>query len=264
MFIIGPADHKGRHHRVLCEPYATWARHTVAMNTPPPLFSKREKYSLVLCSVAFIAFSGMVHTMVGSVANGMLPHFTVEPTPSPQPFNFVTEPKHTPEPTPTPHATPTPPPPPKIMPPHVSSIHLPKNTNPDHQVGGPTEQPYFPPTPGVAAPSAAPATPSAEPSASPTPNGPIAIKEGTFSYKAPLEYPYIEIQEHIEGTVVVLVTIGPDGSLLSATIATSSGDVHLDEAALGAARASRYTPYLVNGSPVEQQYKIVYDFRLDQ
>lgn len=234
------------------------------MNTPPPLFSKREKYSLVLCSVAFIAFSGMVHTMVGSAANGLFPHFTVAPTPSPKPFMFLTEPKHTPRPTPTPHATPTPPPPPKITPPRISPIHLPKNTNTDHQIGGPTEQPYVPPTPVVAAPSAAPATPSAEPSALPTPSGPIAITEGTFRYRATPIYPQMEIEEHIEGTVVVLVTIGPDGSLLSATIATSSGDVHLDEAALEAARASRYTPYLVNGSPVEQEYKIVYDFRLDQ
>lgn len=232
------------------------------MNTPPPLFSRREKYSLVLCSVAFIAFSGMVHTMVGSVANGLLPHFTVEPTPSPKPFAFLVEPKHTPRPTPTPHATPTPPP--KITLPRISPIHVPKNPNPDHRIGGPTEQPYVPPTPGVIMPSAAPATPSAEPSAPPTPSGPIDEQQGTFSYKARPEYPPMEIEEHIEGTVVVLVTIGPDGSLESATIASSSGDVHLDEAALVAARASRYTPYLVNGSPVEQQYKIVYEFKLDQ
>jgi protein TonB len=233
------------------------------MNTPPPLFTKRERYSLVLCSVAFFAFSGMVHTMVGSVANGLLPHFTVEPTPSTQPFIFVVEPKHTPKPTPTPHATPTPPPP-KIVPPLPSPVHPPKYTEPDHRTVGPTEQPYIAPTPGVAIPSSPPASPSAEPSAPPTPSGPIDIKEGTFSYKASLEYPPIEIEQHIEGMVIVLVTIGPDGSLLSATIATSSGNVHLDEAALAAARASRYTPYLVNGSPVQQEYKIVYDFRLDQ
>jgi periplasmic protein TonB len=234
------------------------------MKTPPPLFSRREKYSLVLCSVAFIAFSGMVHTMVGSVANGMFPHFIVEPTPSPPPFSVDTEKKHPPRPTPTPHATPTPPPPPKIVVLHLSPIHPPKNPNPDHQTVGPTEQPYIPPTPDVATPSSPPATPTAEPITSATPSGPIDIQQSTFRYKAPPDYPQLEIEEHIEGTAIVLVTIGPDGSLLSATIATSSGDVHLDEAALAAARASRYTPYLVNGVPVEQQYKIVYDFRLDQ
>jgi protein TonB len=233
------------------------------MNTPPPLFTKRERYSLVLCSVAFIAFSGMVHTMVGSVANGLFPHFTVEATPSPPPFNFIPEPKRTPKPTPTPHATPTPPPP-KIVPPHLSPIHVPKNTATDHQTVGPTEQPYIPPTPDVATPSSPPATPTAEPIASTPPSGPISEQQGTFSYKAPLEYPPIKIEERVEGTVIVLVTIGPDGSLLSATIAVSSGDAQLDEAALASARASRYTPYLVNGSPVQQQYKIVYDFRLDQ
>ena len=62
----------------------------------------------------------------------------------------------------------------------------------------------------------------------------------------------------------MLVTIGADGALISATIAVSSGNANLDEAALKAARASLYTPYLANGVPSEQQYKIVYDFRLNQ
>ena len=233
------------------------------MTTSPPLFTKRERYSLVLCSVAFIAFSGMVHTMIGSVANGMLPRFTVVPAPSPSLFNFLPEPKRTPKPTPTPHMMPTPPPP-KIVPPNIAPIHVPKGPLTNPHSAGPTEQPYIPPTPSAVTPSLPPATPTAAPIASATPSGPIAIQESTFRYKAPLEYPQMEVEEHIEGTVIVLVTIGPDGSLESATIAESSGDVHLDEAALAAARASRYTPYLVNGAPVEQQYKIVYDFRLDQ
>jgi protein TonB len=122
----------------------------------------------------------------------------------------------------------------------------------------------MPPTPGVVAPSAAPATPEPQPSAAPTPNEPAVIKDGSFKYKAPLEYPEIAIQQNIEGTVIVLVTIGPDGTLVSATIAVSSGNASLDEAALKAARASLYTPYLANGVPTEQQYKIVYDFRLNQ
>ena len=90
------------------------------------------------------------------------------------------------------------------------------------------------------------------------------IRDSTFKYRAPLEYPEIAIQQNIEGTVVVLVTIGPDGSIISATIAVSSGNASLDEAALKAARACLYTPYLANGVPTEQQYKIVYDFRLNQ
>jgi protein TonB len=233
------------------------------MNTSPPLFSKREKYSLALYSVAFIAFSGFVHTMVGSMGYGLMPHFTVQPTPSPQTIIIDSRPKPSPKPTPTPH-TPPPPPPPKVTPPALPAVHPPKsNPGGTHDVG-PTESPYTPPTPGVTAPSAPPATPVPQPSVAPTPNGPIVITDGTFKYRAPLEYPEIAIQQNIEGTVVVLVTIGADGSLVSASVAESSGNATLDEAALNAARASRYTPYLANGVPTEQQYKIVYDFRLNQ
>jgi TonB family protein len=233
------------------------------MSTPPPLFSKREKYSLALCSVAFIAFSGFVHTMVGSMGYGLMPHFTVEPTPSPQTVIIISRPKSTPKPTPTPHATPTPPPP-KVTPPVLPAVHPPKNTATDTPNVGQTEAPYSPPpTPSVVTPSAPPATPDAQPSVAPT-NGPIPTSEGTFKYRAPLDYPEIAIQQHIEGTAVVLVTIGADGALISATIAVSSGNANLDEAALKAARASLYTPYLANGVPTEQQYKIVYDFRLNQ
>jgi protein TonB len=234
------------------------------MTAPPPLFSKREKYSLVLCSFAFIAFSGVVHTMIGSMGEGLMPHFTVQVTPSPQTIIIIPGPKHTPKPTPTPHITSTPPPP-KVTPPTVPAVHPPKNNARDNHDIGPTEAPYVvPTTPVVVTPSAPPATPTAQPSAAPTPNAPVVIDESRFKYKAPLEYPPIAMQQNIEGTVVVLVTIGPDGTLLSATIDVSSGNASLDEAALNAARASLYTPYLANGVPTEQQYKIVYDFQLNQ
>jgi protein TonB len=202
--------------------------------------------------------------MVGSMGYSLMPHFTVQATPSPQTIIIIPGPKHTPKPTPTPHITP-PPPPPKVTPPTVPVVHPPKNnTRDDHDVG-PTEIPYVTPsTPGIVTPITPPATPTAQPSVAPTPNGPIAIKDSTFKYKAPPDYPPIAIQQDIEGTVVVLVTIGPDGSLISATIDVSSGDASLDEAALNAARASLYTPYVANGVPTEQQYKIVYDFQLNQ
>lgn len=231
------------------------------MTTSPPLFTKREKYSLALFSMAFIAVSAAVHMMVGGMGYGMLPQFKVEPTPPPQFIVLVHTSK--PKPTPTPHPTPTPPPP-KVIPPRLPAIHLPKDLVRSDHTAGPTEQPYVQPTEAVVAPSAPPVLPSAQPIASATPAGPLAIREGTFSYKAPLEYPQIDIDRNTEGTVVVIVTIGTQGELLAASVAESSGDANLDAAALAAARASRYTPYLVNGVPVVQQYKIVYDFRLNQ
>jgi protein TonB len=233
------------------------------MTTPPPLFSKREKYSLALCSMAFVAFSVMVHMMAGSMGYGLLPKFKVEATPPPQIVIFIPRAKHTPRPTPTPQPTPIPTPP-KVTPPRLPVVHPPKNSARPESTAGPSEQRYSPPpTPGVVTPSAPPVIPSAEPIASAAPSGPSSEQPGTFRYKAPLDYPQIAIDQNIEGTVVVLVTIGPDGALLSASIAVSSGNASLDEAALKAARASRYTPYLVNGEPAEQQYKIVYEFKLN-
>src|SRR5580700_5638297 len=123
------------------------------MNTPPPLFTKREKYSLVLCSVAFIAISGFVHTMVGSMGYGLLPRFTVEPSPSPEVIIIDSpRPKATPKPTPTPQVTPTPPPP-KVKPPMLPAVHPPKTDSTDNHRFGPTEAPYIPSTPGSVAPS---------------------------------------------------------------------------------------------------------------
>ncbi|HKW45110.1 MAG TPA: TonB family protein, partial [Candidatus Eremiobacteraceae bacterium] len=134
-----------------------------------------------------------------------------------------------------------------------------------HDTSGPTVPPTFPPaSPNVVSSTPPVVAPSSEPTASPTPMVPIPSTDSTFTYKAPLEYPQIALQQNIEGTVVVLVTIGPTGELVSASIASSSGNAALDEAALAAARSSRYSPYIANGSPVTQQYKIVYEFRLNQ
>jgi len=229
----------------------------------PPLFSKREKYSLAIFSLGFVAFSCVVHFLAGSAGSSFMPRFTIEQTPAPQTFYILPLPKHTPPPTPTPHPTSTPPPA-KVTPQRVQAVHPPKNPTRISRTVGPTEAPYTPPTPGVVEPSAPPVAPSATPEASPTPGGPIVIRDSTFKYKAPLEYPQYEMQAQIEGTVIVLVTIGPDGNVLSASIVTSSGNAHLDDAALNAARASRYTPYYVDGVAVEQHYKIVYEFKLDQ
>ncbi|HEY5095986.1 MAG TPA: energy transducer TonB [Candidatus Eremiobacteraceae bacterium] len=234
------------------------------MNTPPPLFSKREKYSLAMFSVGFVAFSCVVHLMAGSMGYSFVPRFTVEPTPSPPPFYLLPSARRTPKPTPTPHATPTPPPPPKVTQPRVPAVHPPNIVVRPNRTVGPTEPPDVQPTPGVVEPSAPPVVPSAAPVATSTPSGPVVIRDSTFKYKAPLEYPLYEIQARIEGTVVVLVTIGPDGNVLSASVSTTSGNAHLDEAALKAARASSYTSYYVGGVAVEQQYLIVYEFRLDE
>jgi TonB family protein len=55
-------------------------------------------------------------------------------------------------------------------------------------------------------------------------------------------------------TVLVEVTVNPDGTLASSTIFRSSGNADVDQAALSEARASTYAPKLVDCKPVSGQY----------
>src|SRR5471032_2124900 len=109
------------------------------MITSPPLFSKREKYSLALFSFGFVAFSCLVHFLAGSAGSSFMPRFTVEQTPAPQKLYLIQLPKHTP--TPTPHPTSTPPPA-KVTPQRVQAVHPPKYPPHTSRTVGPTEAPY--------------------------------------------------------------------------------------------------------------------------
>jgi TonB family protein len=100
-----------------------------------------------------------------------------------------------------------------------------------------------------------PATPTAK-------STPVTTIDATISYRAPLMYPQWAYERGIQGTVVVIVTIGVKGDLVTATVFKSSGYRLLDEAALSAARANTYTPYYINGNPFQTQYKIQYEFRV--
>lgn len=238
-----------------------------AKGTVPPLFTKREAYSLYFLSAAFILFSVVLHFAVGGATETLFPKFKVESTPPPQIVTVQTmlhTPKPTPKPTPTPQPTPTPPPPKNTPAPVHIKLNVVKQVTNDTSTG-PSETAYTPPPAGnqqgvpTAVPTVAPAT--AAPTEAP-PSGPITATEANFTYKATPDYPQIAQDQGIQGTAIVLVTIGVDGNLVSATIDRSSGNALLDQAALKAAHASRFHPYLVNGKPVEQQYTIVYEFTL--
>ncbi len=55
-------------------------------------------------------------------------------------------------------------------------------------------------------------------------------------------------------TVEAMVLVGPDGSVESATISHSSGYAGVDAAVIRAARASSYSPKVVDCKPVEGRY----------
>ncbi|HTW46649.1 MAG TPA: energy transducer TonB [Acidobacteriaceae bacterium] len=64
----------------------------------------------------------------------------------------------------------------------------------------------------------------------------------------------------IQGTVVLLATIGKDGKLTDLEVV--SGPPELQEPSLKAVRTWRYRPYLLNGDPVEVETQINVNFQL--
>jgi protein TonB len=76
-------------------------------------------------------------------------------------------------------------------------------------------------------------------------------------------YSSICIAQGAEGTVVIDITIGPDGSVVGAQVGQTSGYACLDDASLEAAKESSYQAPERDGRPVPETYRIVYDFRID-
>ena len=76
-------------------------------------------------------------------------------------------------------------------------------------------------------------------------------------------YPEEARNAGVEGTAMVEVLVGADGEVLGCSLATSSGNSFLDEAAVGAARNSRFAPGTVDGKPVEMKVTVPFRFKLE-
>ncbi|HEY7993349.1 MAG TPA: energy transducer TonB [Candidatus Eremiobacteraceae bacterium] len=232
--------------------------------SPPPLFTKREKYALAVLTLSFIVASALVHVVIGSVGSRLLPRFqpaAAAPLQYAQIDHFV---KATP--------TPTPAPAPSVIAtavPHEQQTHSPDTrppVHPPHQSSGDNAPKHrtdvaIPTGPPVVSPPTS--LPSAAPAASPTTAAPEQIIETDFIRKVTPDYPEIAKDENIEGTVTVRITIGPDGQVEAAVVVQSSGSTQLDDAALKAARDSAYRAPLLDGKPTTRDYLIVYTFQLD-
>jgi TonB family protein len=75
-------------------------------------------------------------------------------------------------------------------------------------------------------------------------------------------YPEEARKAGIEGTAVVEVTIGTDGTVLGCSLATSSGNVLMDAAAVAAAQASKFAPGTKGGKPVATKVRVPIRFKL--
>lgn len=95
-----------------------------------------------------------------------------------------------------------------------------------------------------AKPSAAPAVATA---AAPMDGGDLSSK---VLYAKPPVYPVDARRAREQGTVRLMVLVGPDGCVKDIEVATSSGSQRLDRAALGAVRRWRWSPSMNAGTAV--------------
>lgn len=76
------------------------------------------------------------------------------------------------------------------------------------------------------------------------------------------EYPLLAKQQHVQGTVVLWAVIGKDGAIHDLEII--AGPPELQESAVDAVKTWRYSPYLLNGEPVEVHTQIDVVYRLER
>ncbi len=123
------------------------------------------------------------------------------------------------------------------------------------------------PTPAVAVTPVAPKTETVvkttTPIVVPAPHVPVFTEAAPIQGKQPQPTIPDEFRsDALDTTVVVDVTIGPDGAPTTATIDQSTGKRELDRLAVDAAKQWRFTPATRDGEPVESRVKLHIEFQV--
>jgi len=86
-----------------------------------------------------------------------------------------------------------------------------------------------------------------------------------LSYNSQIKpsYPPQAIRQHHTGTVILLITVAPDGSVADVKVDKSSGFHELDTAALAAVKKYRFNPTIRNGVKVSGLARVPITFNLD-
>ncbi|MGA8533097.1 MAG: TonB family protein [Candidatus Tumulicola sp.] len=170
----------------------------------------------------------------------------------------------TPPPTPTPNPQATPPPKKSVVQPKPLKVNLVHTTS--NQAGGSTENTVSQPkngsqngAPGGTGNATAGPVATAKPACA-NPN-----VEATVSNAVAPDYPESALEAGVGAVqVLVEVTVGPSGNLVGTpSIYKTSGNMSIDQAAIRAARASSYSPKLVDCNPATGSYIFRADFTPD-
>jgi protein TonB len=108
------------------------------------------------------------------------------------------------------------------------------------------------PSPVITTPDPPPVRAVVVAPAPPAPTGPVSASDlsSTMVSAKPPRYPIESRRKHEQGTVVLTVLVGMDGTVANVSIAKSSGFPRLDSAALEAVARWRWSPTTRNGQPV--------------
>lgn len=223
--------------------------------------SKPERRSIALATAAFVFVSAALHFALGGTIHAPWAHQEAAQRPMPIVIEQLPTPQSTPRPPrptpqPTMHTTqqrvsqhirskPSP-----IRPAKLVGFHPPVA----QQTGAPT----------IVTPAQTSQTQAPQPEVSSTPvDARDIIVSARFINRVEPVFPPEAMDQGVEGTVIVLITIGPDGVASDVRVWQSSGNAALDRAAIQAAQLSTYAPPEVNGQPATQTYRIIYTFYLN-
>ena len=78
------------------------------------------------------------------------------------------------------------------------------------------------------------------------------------------KYPPQAVRQHHEGTVILMILVGVDGTPKDIRVDKSSGFHELDRAAMDAARQWKFNPTIRNGQKVEGYARVPVNFNLNQ
>jgi protein TonB len=163
-----------------------------------------------------------------------------------------------------PAVTPDPPPPP----PHTTRETVVR----DDRIVTPPRSPDLPPTPGRFAETGDPPGPPTGGGtviADPPPNPPAqpvrvdARVDPRFASALQPEYPFAEQRAQRSGTVVIRVTIAPDGRVRAVERVSASSDAFWAAAERQALNRWRFRPATLDGRPVESSKVMTVHFRIE-
>lgn len=106
-----------------------------------------------------------------------------------------------------------------------------------------------------------PSTRDLPPALPPGTNRPASV-DAIFRHTNPPIYPAEAVKAGISGRVLLLVHVDSTGRPAQIAIERSSGNVHLDRAAMESVRRWSFNPAYVDGVPVAARIRIPVDFRL--